>query len=121
MASRFYKVHTYGKPLTDMQRKILDLYAQGLNGTEIASRLDISTRTLESHLQGARLRMGARRLPDQVALYITVRKGGFYRAWTPIEDEHLSEHKDEDPVLIATALNRSVESVRKRLNDLAEK
>lgn len=121
MTTKFRRVHTYEKPLTEMQRHVMDLYAQGMNGTEIAAELGISVRTLETHVQGARLRIDARRLPDQAALYTTVCKGGSYRAWTPLEDEHLIEYQEQEPQPIATVLHRSVESNRKRLNDLAEK
>ena len=44
--------------LTERQREIARLVALGLSNTEIAGRLGLGRRTVESHLQRLRLRLG---------------------------------------------------------------
>ena len=45
-------------PLTPRQREIVELVADGLSNVEIAERLYISRRTVESHLEHVKQRLG---------------------------------------------------------------
>lgn len=47
-------------PLTDRERQVVELVADGLTNRQIATRLYISARTVESHLESIRTRLGLR-------------------------------------------------------------
>jgi len=51
--------HIVRPRLTRRERQCLQLAAEGLTGKEIASKLNISTRMVRSHLSQARKRLGA--------------------------------------------------------------
>lgn len=57
-------------PLTDREREIALLAAEGLTNKDIAGRLQVSIRTVESHVYRAYTRLG---LPDRAALVAVVR------------------------------------------------
>ena len=46
--------------LTHRETEVLELAARGLTSKEIALRIGIAPRTVERHIENARLRMGAR-------------------------------------------------------------
>jgi len=46
------------EPITDREREVLKLVAEGLSTKEIASRLDISTRTVETHRANLMRKLG---------------------------------------------------------------
>jgi DNA-binding NarL/FixJ family response regulator len=48
------------EPITEREREVLRLVAEGLSTKEIASRLDISTRTVESHRANLMRKLGLR-------------------------------------------------------------
>lgn len=54
--------------LTPRERQILAAVANGLSNKEIATDLDLSTRTVEMHRARMMRRLGARRLSDVIAL-----------------------------------------------------
>ena len=47
-------------PVSPREREIAELIAQGLTNREIADRLTISIRTVESHIYNARIKLDAR-------------------------------------------------------------
>lgn len=47
-------------PLTPQQQTVAELIGHGLNNREIAGRLVISVRTVETHARNIRLRLGLR-------------------------------------------------------------
>jgi DNA-binding CsgD family transcriptional regulator len=59
-----YRTHAAraSKPpsLTNREREILALLAQGLRGSEVAVRLDVSSETVKTHIRNARGKLGAR-------------------------------------------------------------
>lgn len=57
--------------ITQRQLQVLRLYAQGLQSKEIADKLCISIRTVESHLSGCRDALKARNSVHAVAIAIT--------------------------------------------------
>jgi len=57
-----------GEPLTRSELRILILLAQGLSNKDIAERLDRDTTTIEKHLKSMRRKLGARAIPDLVAI-----------------------------------------------------
>jgi DNA-binding NarL/FixJ family response regulator len=57
-------------PLTRREREVAALIADGYKDAEIAGRLFISARTVESHILSARLKLG---LPNRAALAAQVR------------------------------------------------
>jgi two-component system, LuxR family, response regulator FixJ len=54
--------------LTDRQRELMSLFAQGLSQKEIAAALDLSPRTVEKHRARLNQRLGTHRLSDYVHL-----------------------------------------------------
>ncbi len=61
------------KTLTRRQREVLILVAEGLTNKEIASRLCVVVRTVETHLSGIRCRLGV----NSIALLVrhAIREG----------------------------------------------
>lgn len=59
--------------LTERQRQVLSLAAQGHTDYGIALRLNCSRRTVKAHLQGARDRLGALNTTHAVALALSRR------------------------------------------------
>ncbi len=55
-------------PLTSRQREILQLMAEGYTNKEIASRLSLSTRTVESHRSDLMERLGVHDVPSLVLI-----------------------------------------------------
>ena len=62
--------------LTDRERSILNLIADGLTNKEIARHLKISVRTVENHRFNIGKRMGKTRRQDFVALARTLASEG---------------------------------------------
>ncbi len=58
----------YDHPLTDREREILSLVAEGETDAEIAQQLFISVRTVHSHLDRIRDKTGRRRRADLTRL-----------------------------------------------------
>jgi DNA-binding NarL/FixJ family response regulator len=58
--ARTASLHTFDtlSPLTDREREIATLAAQGLTSRAIAEQLVVSTRTIENHLQRVYMKMG---------------------------------------------------------------
>lgn len=54
--------------LTPRELEVAELLTRGLTAKEIAGRLDISTHTVRGHIESARLRFGARTIPELTAL-----------------------------------------------------
>jgi DNA-binding CsgD family transcriptional regulator len=54
-------------PLTDREREIVMLVAAGLSNREMAARLNLSTRTVESHIYRAMARTGTTSREDLAA------------------------------------------------------
>ncbi len=59
--------------LTDREREILDLLAQGLSNKAIAARLYLSVRTVEGHLANIYSRLGVRSRTEAMLLAVKVR------------------------------------------------
>jgi DNA-binding CsgD family transcriptional regulator len=53
--------------LTSREIDVLSLVAEGLSSKEIAQRLEIAPSTVESHLESAKSKLGARSRPNLVA------------------------------------------------------
>ncbi len=56
--------------LTPMERKVAELVAQGLSNKEIARRLQLSVRTVESHVRNALAKVG---VPNRTQLATWIR------------------------------------------------
>jgi len=56
--------------LTEREREILDLLAEGLSGTEIATRLVLSPETVRTHVRNAMTKLGASTRSQAVALAV---------------------------------------------------
>jgi DNA-binding NarL/FixJ family response regulator len=56
------------KALSDRERVVLELIGQGLTNKEIAGRLSIGTRTVESYVSNAMAKLGARSRAEAVTL-----------------------------------------------------
>lgn len=67
--------------LTDREREILDLLAEGLSGAEIANRLVLSPETVRTHVRNAMTKLGASTRSQAVAL--SVRRDGDVPAVAP--------------------------------------
>jgi two-component system response regulator FixJ len=61
--------------LSERQREVLKLAAEGLSNKEIANRLGISFKTVESHRAWMMERMGARNLAELVRMEMQLRGG----------------------------------------------
>lgn len=61
--------------LSERQREVLQLAAAGLSNKEIANRLGISFKTVESHRAWMMERMGARNLAELVRMEMQLRRG----------------------------------------------
>jgi len=61
--------------LTERQREVLQLAVEGLSNKEIAMRLGISFKTVESHRAWMMERMGARNLAELVRMEMQIRRG----------------------------------------------
>ncbi len=62
--------------LTERQRQVLELAAEGLSNKEIAGRLGISFRTVEIHRAWMMERMGARNLAELVRMEMQIKSAG---------------------------------------------
>jgi DNA-binding NarL/FixJ family response regulator len=62
--------------LSDREREILDLLAEGLTGEEAADRLHLSPETVRTHVRNAMSKLGARTRVHAVALAIRARQLG---------------------------------------------
>jgi DNA-binding CsgD family transcriptional regulator len=60
-------------PLTQREREVVDLIAQGLSNREVAARLSLSLRTVESHIYRAMLKTGTTGRDELVALLARLR------------------------------------------------
>ncbi len=58
------------KRLSPRETEILKLYAEGKRRGEVATELFISPRTVDAHLSNARVVLGARTVPQLVALFV---------------------------------------------------
>jgi DNA-binding CsgD family transcriptional regulator len=58
--------------LTDAEREVADLVAEGLTNSDIAARLHLSVRTVEAHLSHAFAKLGVR---SRTALVAKLRPG----------------------------------------------
>lgn len=56
--------------VTAREREILELVAQGLSTKEIASEVSIAPRTVDRHIENARLKLGARNRTHMVVCAI---------------------------------------------------
>jgi DNA-binding NarL/FixJ family response regulator len=56
--------------LSDREREVLELVSQGASNKEIAARLSIGTRTVETHVSNAMAKLGARSRTEAVNLAI---------------------------------------------------
>jgi predicted ATPase/DNA-binding CsgD family transcriptional regulator len=70
------------RPLSPREREVVDLIAEGLTNTEIAERLVISRRTVETHVQHIKTKLGFRRRARVIA-------------WA-LERQHLQQIADAD-------------------------
>jgi DNA-binding NarL/FixJ family response regulator len=68
-------------PFRDREREIALLAAEGLTNRAIADRLQLSVRTVESHVYRACIRLG---LPDRAALIAAVQPGAVQRGWPAV-------------------------------------
>ena len=68
----FLSLHT-AIPLSEREREVLVLTAQGISGKDAAGRLNISERTVEAHLRGAYSKLGARNKTE--AILIALKSG----------------------------------------------
>ncbi len=59
------------KPLTEKQKGVCDLLAQGLSSKEISARLGISARTVEAHRLEVFRKMGVRNAVELVRSLLT--------------------------------------------------
>lgn len=60
-----------GQRLTVREREIVGAICAGERTAEIAQRLTISSRTVETHLQHARIKLGARTVRAAIYEYVT--------------------------------------------------
>ncbi|MCS7216811.1 MAG: response regulator transcription factor [Candidatus Bipolaricaulota bacterium] len=60
-------------PLTGREQEVLHLLGQGLRLGEIAERLQISAKTVESHLENLKAKLGCRSVPELRALALRLR------------------------------------------------
>jgi DNA-binding CsgD family transcriptional regulator len=72
-------------PLTAREREVADLVAQGSSNAEIAARLFISKRTVESHIDNCKLKLGFRTRHQLMAW--TLRRDLTHRAGRVPPDE----------------------------------
>jgi DNA-binding NarL/FixJ family response regulator len=66
--------------LTDREREVLDLIAEGLDNSQIASRLYISTKTVSNHISNIFTKL---HLADRSQAIITARESGLGRGLRP--------------------------------------
>lgn len=59
--------------VTEREAKILTLYAQGFSAVEIAARLKLSHKTVESHVRYAKERLNARNIHHLIAMFVTAK------------------------------------------------
>ena len=64
-----HPVHAEGLPLTERQKEVLRLYAEGWRRPEIGKKLAISSKTIDGHCSNAKSRLGARTTTQAVAMY----------------------------------------------------
>ena len=57
-----------GRPLSDREREILTLLADGLTGAEIAERLYLSPETVRTHIRNAMSKLGASTRAHAIAI-----------------------------------------------------
>jgi DNA-binding NarL/FixJ family response regulator len=62
--------------LSEREREVLELLADGLNGEQIAQQLVLSPETIKTHIRNAMGRMGARTRVHAVAMAIRARESG---------------------------------------------
>ncbi|MPZ74889.1 MAG: response regulator [Nitriliruptorales bacterium] len=70
---RSTKLHPYLHTLTDREREVVTLVAEGLNNEEIAARLVISPATARTHVSRAMIKLGAR---DRAQLVVFAYQSG---------------------------------------------
>jgi FixJ family two-component response regulator len=61
----------FGDPVTAREREVVGFIVEGLRGKEIATRLDVSPRTVEIHRLSAMKKIGARTIADLVRITLT--------------------------------------------------
>lgn len=62
----FVEANNEAEPLTPRQKQVLTLLARGLTAKQVAARLDLSTKTVETHRAMLMERLGLRNLPALV-------------------------------------------------------
>jgi DNA-binding NarL/FixJ family response regulator len=72
-APRSLKPHPYLHTLTEREREVLGLVAEGLNNDEIAERLVVSPATARTHVSRAMIKLGAR---DRAQLVVVAYQSG---------------------------------------------
>ncbi|WP_190813673.1 response regulator transcription factor [Saccharopolyspora pogona] len=73
MAPRSRRPHPHLHTLTDREREVLGLVAEGLNNEEIAERLIVSPATARTHVSRAMIKLGAR---DRAQLVVFAYQSG---------------------------------------------
>lgn len=69
--------------LTERQRQVVDLIAEGLTNAEIAQILGVSVRTVDAHVEHVRHKLGVRSRA-QMAVWASQQRVGGFRAEAPI-------------------------------------
>ncbi len=73
MAPRSRRPHPQLHTLTEREREVLGLVAEGLNNEEIAERLVVSPATARTHVSRAMIKLGAR---DRAQLVVFAYQSG---------------------------------------------
>ena len=76
----------YFTQLTQRQNDVLRFLAKGARAKDIANELDISSRTVEAHLNNIKKNLGIYRTSDLIRCYWENRELTFGKDWTSIED-----------------------------------
>lgn len=93
--------HREAKGLTSRERMVLDLAGQGLSDRQIARRLEISTRTVQKHLEHAFRKLG---VSDRLTAHLTARRCGFLND-LPIGDDGAPGTGRHPPTLTRSPLS----------------
>ena len=82
MAAELARALAQEDPLSPREREVVDLVVEGLTNQQIAGRLFLSERTVESHVRAALMKLGCRNRAELIRLETGDGLSGVRRAGT---------------------------------------